>query len=120
MEDDDEKQHDKDVKDADALTEKMIALLNERQVDHAVAMMALTDLLITVLSNIQCKECRRWHARASTNWCQTSSTRRWKHQATRVQDHIISIEGAQAARARPSKPRNVPHGNGFRLFPQSS
>ena len=56
MEDDDE---DKDVKDADALTEKIIALLNERQVDHAVAMMALTDLLITVLSNIQCKECRR-------------------------------------------------------------
>ena len=56
MEGDDE---DKDVKDADALTEKIISLLNERQVDHAVAMMALTDLLITVLSNIQCKECRR-------------------------------------------------------------
>jgi hypothetical protein len=55
MEDDE----DKDVKDADALTEKIIALLNERQVDHAVAMMAFTDLLITLLSNIQCKECRR-------------------------------------------------------------
>jgi hypothetical protein len=59
MEDDDEKQHDKDVKDADALSEKIIALFNERQVDHAVAMMALTDLVLTVLSNIQCKGCRR-------------------------------------------------------------
>jgi hypothetical protein len=59
MEDDDEKQHDKDVKDADALSEKIIALFNEGQVDHAVAMMALTDLVLTVLSNIQCKECRR-------------------------------------------------------------
>jgi hypothetical protein len=59
MEYDDEKQHDQDVKDADALTEKIIALLNDSKVDHGVAMMALADLLITVLSNIECKECRR-------------------------------------------------------------
>jgi hypothetical protein len=58
MEDDDEKQNDKDMKDADGLSEKIIALLNEGQVDHGVAMMALADVLLAVLSNIECKECR--------------------------------------------------------------
>jgi hypothetical protein len=47
-----------DEKQADALSQKIIALLNDGNVSQFVALIALTDVLQLVLTNIRCKECR--------------------------------------------------------------
>ena len=47
-----------DEKQAAALSQKIIALLKGSNVSQFVALMAVTDVLHSVLGNIRCKECR--------------------------------------------------------------
>jgi hypothetical protein len=50
--------NDHDHEQAEDLGKKIVALLNDGNVSQFVAMIALTDVLQLVLSNIRCKECR--------------------------------------------------------------